>query len=174
MRTLDWINTDRRERGLRHLPSVDDTIENMWVQSFRKAASEPAKSVNGVTNGDTPAPAIRVPARPPPGLGHVNLSQEALERWERVQREMPAAAVRMHVPSRIADRPDSSQQVRVRVELGSGGLVPEHRIPPLQLDGSVDPSVPDSTPPPRTPRPIPRNRLLLVAYPTAQHPSPSK
>ena len=183
MRTLDWINTDRRERGLRHLPSVDDTIENMWVQSFRKAASEPAKSVNGVTNGATPA-RTNAPARPPPGLGHVNLSQEALERWERVQREMPAAAARIHVPSRRADRPDSSQQGQVRVELGSGGLVPEHRIPPLQLDGSVSASVPDSTPPPRTPRPIPRslhssrytprNRLPLVAYPTAHHPSPPK
>ncbi|OSS47420.1 hypothetical protein B5807_07231 [Epicoccum nigrum] len=108
MRTLDWINVDRRERGLRHLGAADDTAENMWVTSLRSTASESVDLVNEAT----PIPAT-APARPPPGLGHVNLSQEALERWERVQREMPAAAAQPQVTSQTAERPDLPQRVAI-------------------------------------------------------------
>jgi hypothetical protein len=149
----------------------------MWVTSLRSAASESVDSLNEAT----PTPAIG-PARPPPGLGHVNLSQEALERWERVLREIPAAAAQTQVSSKTAEQPHPSQPVEVRVEPGNGHLIPEHRIPPLQLDGHVDPSVTHPTPPPRIFIPrrlhsstyIPRSRQPLLAYPTYHNHSPPK
>ncbi|KAF2996716.1 hypothetical protein E8E13_005760 [Curvularia kusanoi] len=132
-RTFDWINADRRERGIRHVEGPDTAFEGAWVRTFRTAA-EPVKSTSEARSAS-----LAGPSRPPPGFGHESLSQEALDRWERVQQELHilCKAAPTQAKSPTAGRKDSAHHTNAHVERQNDHFVPEGRISPLELHNSL-------------------------------------
>jgi hypothetical protein len=101
MRTFDWIDNDRHERGIRHLEYEYDSTPYPWVRPT-------------VLAGDTPAIVIDVDdVKPPPGFGPQPeaLSGKALLRWEQEQHEViTRRQARLNMLESVhQDRKDSAQ-----------------------------------------------------------------
>ncbi|KAL1643013.1 hypothetical protein SLS61_009401 [Didymella pomorum] len=101
MRTFDWINNDRHERGIRHIEHEYDSTQYPWVRPTTLA-------------GETPAIARGVDdVQPPPGFGPApeSLSKDALEHWEQEQHDVfTRRQARLNMSESVdQDRRDSAQ-----------------------------------------------------------------
>ena len=101
MRTFDWINNDRHERGIRHVENEFDSTRYPWVRPTALARETPSivRQIDDV--------------KPPPGFGPTPeaLSGTALERWEQEQHDVfTRRQARLNrLESVEQDRKDSAQ-----------------------------------------------------------------
>lgn len=101
MRTFDWVNEDRHERGIRHIEYEFDSTRYPWVRPTALAR-------------DTPAIVSHIDSvKAPPGFGPQPeaLSGEALQRWEQDQHNaFTRRQARLNMLESVdQDRKDSAQ-----------------------------------------------------------------